>query len=202
MIFLGHRLPKAAAGLIRSRPHGQAPVVNGCEFSPSLGVPSVHIDNAKAAYEAVDHRCQLGHKRIGVITGPMASPLSRDRLKGAMARANRDRAHISVGTAGGDFSIESGIGAAEQLLSGSKPLTGIFCFNEEMAIGVLHVARQRGLPVPQDLSVVGFDDIRFAQYADPPLTTIRQPMRELGEAATRTKFSVGKGREALPISLL
>ena len=88
LIFLGHRLPKAAAGLVRSLPRGQAPVVNGCEFSPSLGVPSVHIDNAKAAFEAVDHLCQLGHRRLGVVTGPMASPLSRDRLKGTMARAN------------------------------------------------------------------------------------------------------------------
>jgi len=55
LIFLGHRLARTAAGLVKSRPPGQAPVVNGCEFSPSLGVPSVHIDNAKAAFEAVDH---------------------------------------------------------------------------------------------------------------------------------------------------
>ena len=203
LIFLGHRLPKAAAGLIRSRPRGQAPVVNGCEFSPSLGVPSVHIDNAKAAYEAVDHLCQLGHKRLGVVTGPMASPLSRDRLKGAMARANRDPANVSVSTAGGDFSIESGIAGAEQLLSASKPPTGIFCFNDEMAIGVLHVARQRGLHVPHDLSVVGFDDIRFAQYADPPLTTIRQPMRELGEATVRLLLNIlgGNVKEAVSVTL-
>lgn len=202
LIFLGHRLPKAAAGLVKSRPHGQAPVVNGCEFSPSLGVPSVHIDNAKAAFEAVDHLCQLGHRRIGVVTGPMASPLSRDRLKGTMARANRDRS-VSVEVAAGDFSIESGIAAGEQLLAAAKPPTGIFCFNDEMAIGVLHTARQRGLQVPGDVSVVGFDDIRFAQYVDPPLTTVRQPMRELGEATVRLLLNILRGnvKEAVSVTL-
>lgn len=203
LIFLGHRLPKIAAGLVRSKPRGQAPVVNGCEFSPSLGVPSVHIDNAKAAFEAVDHLCQLGHRRIGVVTGPMASPLSRDRLKGATARAERDRTRVTVTVAGGDFSIESGIAAGDQLLSAVRPPTGIFCFNDEMAIGVLHSARQRGLHVPDDLSVIGFDDIRFAQYMDPPLTTIRQPMRELGEATVRLLLNILRGnvKDAVSVTL-
>jgi LacI family repressor for deo operon, udp, cdd, tsx, nupC, and nupG len=203
LIFLGHRLPKAAAGLVRSLPHGQAPVVNGCEFSPSLGVPSVHIDNAKAAFEAVDHLCQLGHRHIGVVTGPMASPLSRDRMKGTMARANRDRTRVTITVAGGDFSIESGIAAGEQLLGGARPPTGIFCFNDEMAIGVLHTVRQRRLSVPDDVSVVGFDDIRFAQYLDPPLTTIRQPMRELGEATVRLLLDILRGnvKDAVSVTL-
>ena len=81
LIFLGHRLPKNAADLVRSANGRCAPVVNGCEFSPHLGVPSVHIDNAKAAHEAMDHLYRLGHRRVGVITGPLASPLSRDRLR-------------------------------------------------------------------------------------------------------------------------
>lgn len=203
LIFLGHRLPKAAAGIVRSKPRGQAPVVNGCEFSPSLGVPSVHIDNAKAAFEAIDHLCQLGHRRIGVVTGPMASPLSRDRLKGATARADRDRTRVTIAVAGGDFSIESGIAAGDQLLSAARPPTGIFCFNDEMAIGVLHSARQRRLHVPVDLSVIGFDDIRFAQYMDPPLTTIRQPMRELGEATVRLLLNILRGnvKDAVSVTL-
>ena len=97
---------------------------------------------------------------------------------------------MTIVVAGGDFSIESGIAAGEQLLAGSKPPTAIFCFNDEMAIGVLHAARQHGLQVPNDLSVIGFDDIRFAQYVDPPLTTIRQPMRELGEATVRLLLNI------------
>jgi LacI family repressor for deo operon, udp, cdd, tsx, nupC, and nupG len=203
LIFLGHRLPKAAAALVRSVARGRAPVVNGCEFSPSLGVPSVHIDNAKAAYEAMDHLCQLGHRQLGVVTGPMVSPLSRDRLNGATARAKEEPARVTVSVAGGDFSIESGIAAGDQLLSGPSPCTGIFCFNDEMALGVVHAARQRGLRVPQDLSVVGFDDIRFAQYFDPPLTTIRQPMRELGEATVRLLLNILRGnvKDAVSVTL-
>jgi LacI family repressor for deo operon, udp, cdd, tsx, nupC, and nupG len=203
LIFLGHRLPKAAAALVRSLPRGRAPVVNGCEFSPGLGVPSVHIDNAKAAFEAVDHLCQLGHRHIGVVTGPMASPLSRDRLKGATARADRDRTRITISVVGGDFSIESGIAAADQLLATAQPPSAMFCFNDEMAIGVMHAARQRGRAVPEDLSVVGFDDIRFAQYCDPPLTTIRQPMRELGEATVRLLLNIlgGNVKEAVSVTL-
>ena len=87
LIVLGHRLPKEAAALVRAMAPRCAPVVNGCEFSPRLGIPSVHIDNAKAAAEAMDHLYRLGHRRIGIITGPLVSPLSRDRLRGATARA-------------------------------------------------------------------------------------------------------------------
>src|SRR5437899_9400568 len=82
LIFLGHRLSKEVATLVRTMAPRCAPVVNGCEFSPSLGVPSVHIDNAKAAYEAMDHLYRLGHKRIGVIPGPLVIPLSRGRSQG------------------------------------------------------------------------------------------------------------------------
>jgi LacI family repressor for deo operon, udp, cdd, tsx, nupC, and nupG len=184
-------------------PRGKAPIVNGCEFSPKLGVPSVHIDNAKAAFEAVDHLAQLGHRRVGIVTGPMVSPLSRDRLAGSMARASRTGARLAVATAHGDFSIESGIAAGEQLLGGARPPTGIFCFSDEMAIGVLHTARQRGLRVPDDLSVIGFDDIRVAQYVDPPLTTIHQPMRELGEATARLLLDILRGnvKDAVSVTL-
>ena len=71
--------------------------------------------------------------------------------------------------------------------------TAIFCFNDEMAIGVLNAARQHGATVPRDLSVVGFDDIRFAQYTDPPLTTVAQPMREIGERAVRLVLDILEG---------
>jgi len=108
LIFLGHRLPKSAADLVRGIVKGCAPVVNGCEFNPKLGVPSVHIDNATAAAEAMDHLYRLRHRRIGIVTGPLVSPLSRDRLMGANTRAKRERAQQDVIVIQGDFSIESG----------------------------------------------------------------------------------------------
>src|SRR6266446_8246428 len=109
LIVLGHRLPKEAAALVRAMAPRCAPVVNGCEFSPHLGIPSVHIDNAKAAAEAMDHLYRLGHWRIGVITGPLVSPLSRDRLRGAKSSAKKHRAESECIVMNGDFSIESGV---------------------------------------------------------------------------------------------
>ena len=201
LIFLGHRLPEAAQAFIRSIAPRCAPVVNGCEFSPRLGIPSVHIDNAKAASDAIDHLYRLGHQRIGIVTGPLVSPLSRDRLRGVKTRAKLGGAEPGLEIVTGNFSIESGAEAADRLLSQPSPPTAIFCFNDEMAMGVLDIARQRGVRVPRDLSVVGFDDIRFARYVDPPLTTIAQPMREIGEATVRLLLDILQGRITTPQSI-
>ena len=194
LIFLGHRLPKEAAALVRSRPPGRAPIVNGCEFSPRLGIPSVHIDNATAASDAMDHLYRLGHRRVGIVTGPLVSPLSRDRLRGATSRAKKAGAERDFIVMNGDFSIESGAVAAERLLGRKEAPTAIFCFNDEMAIGVIDTARRRKLRIPDDLSVVGFDDIRFARYTDPPLTTVAQPMRQIGEGTVRLLLEILQGR--------
>ena len=193
LIFLGHRLPKEAASLIRQMAPRCAPVVNGCEFSPTLGIPSVHIDNAKAAYEAMDHLYGLGHRRIGIVTGPLVSPLSRDRLTGATSRAKKEKAGREFIVVQGDFSIESGAAAAERLLGRAVRPTAIFCFNDEMAMGVLEVAHRLGVRVPDQLSVVGFDDIRFAQHTAPPLTTIAQPTRQIGEGTVRLLLGILAG---------
>jgi LacI family repressor for deo operon, udp, cdd, tsx, nupC, and nupG len=201
LIFLGHRLPRAAASVVRESAPLCAPVVNGCEFSAELGVPSVHIDNAKAAAEAMDHLYDLGHERIGVVTGPLLSPLSRDRLTGSLASATRHGREADVIVTQGDFSIRSGSDAAATLLSRPDPPTAVFCFNDEMAMGVVSMARCRGLHVPTDLSIVGFDDIRFAQCIDPPLTTIAQPMREIGEGTVRLLLEILNGSPIAPVSI-
>jgi LacI family repressor for deo operon, udp, cdd, tsx, nupC, and nupG len=176
-------------------------VVNGCEFNPELGIPSVHIDNAKAASDAMDHLYGLGHQRIGIITGPLVSPLSRDRLRGATSRAKKARAEGGFIVLHGDFSIESGKAAGERLLNRRDRPTAAFCFNDEMAIGVIEAAKERGVRVPNELSVVGFDDIRFARYLDPPLTTIAQPMREIGERTVRLLLEILSGSTTTPVSV-
>jgi LacI family transcriptional regulator, repressor for deo operon, udp, cdd, tsx, nupC, and nupG len=201
LIFLGHRLPRAAASVVQELAPQCAPIVNGCEFSLDLGVPSVHIDNAKAAAEAMQHLFDLGHRAIGVVTGPLLSPLSRDRLKGAMAAARSNGAEGDVIVMQGDFSIASGSEAGNGLLGRTPAPTAVFCFNDEMAMGVIGAARRRGLDVPADLSVVGFDDIRFAECVDPPLTTIAQPMRELGEATVKLLLEILNGCDVAPVSV-
>jgi LacI family repressor for deo operon, udp, cdd, tsx, nupC, and nupG len=201
LIFLGHRLPDAAQAFIRSVAPRCAPVVNSCEFSTRLGVPGVHIDNAKASADGIDHLYRLGHRKIAIVTGPLVSPLSRDRLRGVKARAKALDAEADLEIVTGNFSIESGAEAADRLLSQPARPTAIFCFNDEMAMGVLDMARQRGVRVPKDLSVMGFDDIRFARYVDPPLTTIAQPMRDIGETSVRLLLEILQGRTTNPQSI-
>lgn len=201
LIFLGHRLPTEAEHLVASMAPKSAPVVNGCEFSSTLGVPSVHIDNAKASEEVMDYLYALGHRRIGIVTGPPLSPLSRDRLRGVISRAKAEGADDRLATVTGDFSIASGVAGAERLLQAKVPPTAIFCFNDEMAIGVVETARRRGVKVPDHLSVVGFDDIRFSRHLDPPLTTVAQPMRDIGEGCVRLLLEILRGEAVAPVSI-
>ena len=107
LIFFGYQLPREAAALVRALAPRCAPIVNAGKVSPGLGIPAVHVDNAKAGFEAMDHLYGLGHKRIGILTGPMMSPLSRDRLRGATARARGEPAERGMLVVNGDFSIES-----------------------------------------------------------------------------------------------
>jgi LacI family repressor for deo operon, udp, cdd, tsx, nupC, and nupG len=199
IIFLGHRLPTTLARVLE-RDGSRAPIVNGCEFTPSLGVSSAHIDNAGAAYEVMESLYAMGHRDVALILGPQDSPLTRDRLIGAQ-RAAEDRGLIGrLIVEHGDFSVESGRRATNALLSRDRPPTAIFCFSDEMAIGTLAAARSAQVAVPEALSVVGFDDIQMARYVDPPLTTVRQPMAEIGRKTVELLLDILHGRQAGPVS--
>ncbi len=167
LIFLGHRLPRVAASVVQESAPRCAPIVNGCEFSAELGVPSVHIDNAKAAAEAMEHLFELGHRAIGIVTGPLVSPLSRDRLAGARAVGARPRLRAGPHRHAGRLLDPVRRRGRRCAAAAPDPPTAIFCFNDEMAMGVIGAARRRGLRIPDDLSVVGFDDIRFARVPRP-----------------------------------
>ena len=195
LIFLGHRLPDTLTDMMQVQ-GPRAPIVNGCEFSPDLAVSSAHIDNERAAAEAMEHLYGLGHTRIGVITGPLASPISRDRLAGVHAAANAHGHDAALRIATGDFSIESGVAETLTLLDGPDRPTALFCFGDEMAMGALDALRQRGLDCPRDVSLVGFDDIRFAKHLSPALTTVAQPMDQLGQQAVRLLLDILEGRVA------
>ena len=190
LIFLGHRLP-ASLGALLVRKGAAAPIVNGCEYSPDLGVPSVHIDNAAAGAEAIEHLIGLGHRTIGVITGPEASPISRDRLAGAVAAAERhglrDALHIGIG----DYAAGSAFEQTRRLLA--RGVTAIFCFSDEMAMGALGAIGESGLSCPADISVVGFDDLPLARYFQPPLTTIAQPKGMIGRRAVDLLVDILRG---------
>ena len=162
----------------------EAPIVNACECSPGTPMRTVQLDNVGAARKAVEHLLSLGHRRIGFVSGPLASPLSASRFEGYEQAMDAFKTEIEENLyAIGDFSVRSGMAAAEQLLSIMNPPTAIFCCNDEMALGVITTLTSKGLTIPDDMSIVGFDDIHLAQYFHPPLTTIAQPMRDLGERA-------------------
>ncbi len=152
---------------------------------PGAAVDSVLTDNAQGGWLATHHLVELGHHRIGCITGPSDITPSAERITGY--RQALDENGIPVDKAlivRGDFQYDSGYQAASQLLQMDDPPTAIFACNDLMAIGVMSAALKLGLHIPADLSVIGFDGVRLASFANPPLTTIVQLKYEIGVIAT------------------
>ncbi|WP_047152255.1 LacI family DNA-binding transcriptional regulator [Aneurinibacillus tyrosinisolvens] len=162
------------------------PVVLACEYIDGSKIPTVSIDNVSSARKATEYLIKLGHKRIGFISGPMNVVLGKDRLKGfyqAMTRYNLTVESFLVQE--GDFSYESGFNMMMKFLALNDLPTAVFAANDEMAFGAIKAIKSKGLRVPHDISVVGFDDIKFSSIFEPALTTISQPAFEIGSEATR-----------------
>jgi LacI family transcriptional regulator, repressor for deo operon, udp, cdd, tsx, nupC, and nupG len=185
---------KKADGMIlltaRLEPHlleeiaSEFPVVLACEYLEGSTIPTVSIDNISSARKATEHLIHLGHRRIGFISGPLNVILSRDRLKGfRQAMAQHGISVESYLIQEGDFSFESGYNMMMKFLALDQPPTAVFAANDEMAIGAIKAIKSKGLRVPDDISIVGFDDIQFASIYEPALTTISQPMFEIGKKA-------------------
>lgn len=181
MLLLGSRLPfDASIEEQRNLP----PMVMANEFAPELGLPTVHIDNLTASFDAVNYLHELGHQRIGCIAGPEEMPLCHYRLQGYVQALRR--CGITVDPhyiARGNFTFEAGSTALEQLLALPQPPTAVFCHSDIMALGALSYAKRRGLKIPDDLSIIGFDNISLAEFCDPPLTTVSQPRFDIGREA-------------------
>ncbi len=193
MLLLGTDLPFDVS---KPEQKNLPPMVMACEFAPELELPTVHIDNLTSAFEVVNYLTQLGHKRIAQISGPENATLCQFRLQGYQQALRR--AGITMNptyTTFGDFTFESGVKAVRQLMSLPDAPTAIFCHNDIMAIGAIQEAKRLGLRIPRDLSVVGFDDIQFSQYCDPPLTTISQPRYEIGRQAMLMMLELLRGHD-------
>lgn len=193
MLLLGTDLPFDVS---KPEQKNLPPMVMACEFAPELELPTVHIDNLTSAFDAVNYLTQLGHKRIAQITGPESATLCKFRRQGYQQALRRAGIVMNpTFTVQGDFTFEAGAGAVRKLLSLPEAPTAIFCHNDTMAIGAIQEAKKLGLRVPQDLSFVGFDDIQFSEYCDPPLTTISQPRYEIGRQAVLMMLELLKGNE-------
>jgi LacI family xylobiose transport system transcriptional regulator len=163
---------------------------------PGDDVPSVGTTNWQGGLAATRHLTGLGHRRIGVISGPSRMMCSRARVDGY--RAAMETAGLPVDpdlVREGEFSHEDGYTAALELLRLPEPPTAVFAGNDLQALGVYEAARELGLRIPGDLSVVGFDDLPLTRWIGPPLTTVRQPLIEMAETAARLVLDLGRGRQ-------
>jgi LacI family transcriptional regulator len=157
--------------------------------NPDERVRFVDVDNVAGAHMAVDHLARLGHRRIGTITGPLNMPGAADRLEGYRQAMEAHRLPVDDALiAEGDFTEESGMAAARRLLS--LPATAIFVASDIMAVGALKVIREANLEVPKDVALVGFDDLPIAAALQPALTTVRQPIEQMGAMAASLLLSL------------
>jgi DNA-binding LacI/PurR family transcriptional regulator len=156
-------------------------------------LPYVDMDNVGGAASAVEHLLAAGRQRIASIAGPQDMIAGIDRLAG-YRRALRDSDRRSI-VAVGDFTRESGAQAMRQLLADDPALDAVFVASDVMAMGALRALRQAGRRVPDDVAVVGFDDIDNARYTEPPLTTVRQPTIEMGRQMVRLLLRITAGEE-------
>ncbi len=161
------------------------PVVTTAYHLPREVLTVVDVDNLDGGFQAT--QCLLDqHRRVAMITGPATWKSVLDRSNGY--RRALEQASLPFDAdrvVEGDWSYASGYRAMRELLSRGGAITGVFAQNDQMAIGAMHALREGGRRVPDDVAVVGYDDIPVAEFCDPPLTTIRQPMCEVGQVATR-----------------
>jgi len=171
---------------------------------PSARVTSVGSTNFAGGLAATQHLLDLGHRQIAYVGGPATTACNQARMhgyRGAMEAAGAPVPDGYVRT--GRFSYEHGIAGGAALLDLPQPPTAVFAGSDETALGVIEAARARGLRIPEDLSVVGFDDTPVARLAAPPLTTVRQPLREMGAVAVRTalRLAAGEGVDSHHVEL-
>ncbi|MGZ6272449.1 MAG: LacI family DNA-binding transcriptional regulator [Candidatus Limnocylindrales bacterium] len=161
---------------------------------PLHDTPSIGATNWSGGLTATRHLLGLGHRRIGVIAGPESVLCSRARLDGY--RAAMDEADVPVDPElirYGNFHVQEGITEGRRLLRLPDPPTAIFAGNDLQALGVYQAAREARLHIPEDLSVVGFDDLPVAKWVGPPLTTIRQPLAQMAASAARLVLALARG---------
>jgi LacI family transcriptional regulator len=179
-------------------------VVADPRLSLPPGIPAVSAAHRAGAKAATDHLLELGHRRIAHVSGPRGWVATEERIEGfnaALAAAGVLPSPELV--LEGDFESPSGYAAGRALLDLRAPPTAVFASNDNMAFGALQAARERGLSVPDDLSVVGFDDADLATIVSPALTTVRQPLAELGRTSVSLLMRLIEGRrfEGLRVEL-
>jgi LacI family transcriptional regulator len=176
---------------------GNIPYVVVGRPADTAAMSYVDVDNRSGAHMAVTHLIRLGHRRIATVTGPLSTQAGRDRLAGYQNALN-DRGIMIYNEliSEGDFTEIGGYLATQRLLP-NKP-SAIFIASDIMAMGALRALREAGLSVPEEIAIVGFDDLPPATLADPQLTTIRQPIRRLGIKAVEILLDIIENPQSPP----
>ncbi len=162
---------------------------------PIHQTPSVGATNWSGGYAATRHLLELGHRHIAIISGPERIPCCRARLDGYRAAMDVAGVPLDGLVHFGDLHVEEGVALGRELLTGPGRPTAIFAGNDLQALGVYEAAHEAGVRIPDDLSVVGFDDLSVARWAVPRLTTIHQPLTEMAAAATHLILQLARGEK-------
>lgn len=179
------------------------PVVRVAAADTVDSSPCVDVDDRMAARQMTEYLIELGHRHIGFIKGPAEHPAGELRYQGYIEALRAAGLPVrSQDVAQGWFTIESGVAAARELLSLRRRPTAVFASNDDMAVGCLTVAHEAGIQIPSQLSVAGFDDSYLAQTVWPPLTTIRQPIFDIGFTAANLLFTSIRGGKPAHRSIL
>lgn len=159
------------------------------------GILSIGATNFQGAFDAAQHLISLGHRRIATITGPLDQDNAIARLAGFQAALQQAGVPLDDGDViRAHYAFDDGHAAARVLLARSERPTALFAASDDSALGAIHAFHEAGLRVPEDVSVIGFDDLPHSSWTDPPLTTIRQPLAQMGSAAVDTLIGTRVGR--------
>ncbi len=190
LLVLNGALP-SVRGSTPQDPANLPPTVILCERIPDCSLPTVIVDNVGASYQATKHLIDTGHTRIGHLAGPSENILTHDRLQGYRTAIEDagilfDKKYVLKK----DFTISSGYEGTKTLMSQQDCPTALFCASDEIAMGAMKAAKELGLTIPNDLSIVGFDDIEVADCYSPPLTTVHQPRQVIGKTGARLLLQI------------
>jgi DNA-binding LacI/PurR family transcriptional regulator len=179
------------------------PVVSFNRYVPGLEIHAVSSDNLAGGRQVADFLVATGHERPAFISAQRDATTNRDRRTGFVSRLKQLRMHSCVQDEGGDFSYEAGYAATKRLLRRATLPDSLFFASDVMAIGGIDAARELGLSVPEDVSIVGYDDVPLAALPSYSLTTIRQPIREMAKAAVDALgLAEAKGMKSAPTTRL
>ncbi|WP_409347235.1 LacI family DNA-binding transcriptional regulator [Paenibacillus sp. MBLB4367] len=189
--FIAYLLEKHIPHVVLNRHIENAPVMNICS------------DDQQGAYRLVEHLIGQGHKRIAIIEGKEGFKSTQQRMEGCLRALRKHGVELHPELkAQGSYDLESGYSAMKKLLTNRELPTAVFCFNDDMAVGAMKAIAERGLSVPHDISIVGFDDNMFSGFVSPALTTVKRPIEQISRKGAETLLEMIEKKGTLKLETI